>query len=85
MSRKRTIRVKRVHIYNGVPRNPEFCPVAKALDEQLGGTWQVRSEVAVDLDDVNRTIILPGFVRRFVERFDEDDEVMKPIHFTVYV
>lgn len=66
-----TIHVTQDHIDSGLPAEPCYCPVALALEEQLGGVWFVdRGYLYKSSGSI--FVNTPGIVLNFIDRFDED-------------
>ena len=79
---KQLIQVTSDHIARGVRGQLELCPVALALSDRTGWTWEIYGEFAAYAPCVPpcvwestmrmpREINLPGKVKRWVEDFDE--------------
>ena len=68
----RTVRVTvtAADIARGRPYTPDACPVALAIERALG-TWATVLVNRVYTTVGRHTVVNPGSVREFVERFDE--------------
>jgi hypothetical protein len=71
------------HIMLGLQYNPHFCPVARAIREQVPGASGVSVTCKSIYMDVGRQWFFrvpPRSVARFIERFDKDASG-KPFNF----
>lgn len=81
-----TVTVTEDHIRRGVPQEPEFCPVALALETIFPASTHISvDEEAVDLthEDLRfQSVELPRSATRFIRAFDSGKPV-EPFSFRV--
>lgn len=86
------IQVTQEDIDNGHPGALSECPIAHALNRELGGSWSVRMTKAIncgipdfsDKDDEIDVIDLPSDARHFIDRFD-NNRVVRPFTFDAVI
>lgn len=73
-----TISVSKDHISEGVAYSCIYCPVALAIDEAVGTNFSIVDKEKLEWrlkDAISRRCKTPGSVRRFITRFDSNQDV----------